>query len=176
MIRSILRRFYSTPVILSHTGEIKMVNVSHKSETLRYARASCSVFVKKEVINFIKDNKNEKGDVLRTSEIAGIMAAKKTSDLIPLCHQLNLNSANIKIELIEPALESSTGTIYIESMVESQSKTGVEMEAMLAATVSALTIYDMCKSADKDIVISDVKLLEKFGGKSGHYINKNTRI
>jgi cyclic pyranopterin phosphate synthase len=147
---------------LTHTGPNKMVNVGNKLDTLRYARASCVVKTSSYVIGLIRDNAIAKGDVIRTAEIAGIMGGKKTSELIPLCHQINLNTINIKIEL-------GDDRVYVESYAESISKTGVEMEALVAANLAALTIYDMCKAADKGIIITDVKLLEKYGGKSGHY-------
>jgi cyclic pyranopterin phosphate synthase len=147
---------------LTHTGPNKMINVGHKTDNLRHARASCIVKTGENIIKLIKENNIAKGDVIRTAEIAGILAGKKTSELIPLCHQINLNTINIKIELKEDSL-------YIESYAEANAKTGVEMEAMVAANIAALTIYDMCKAADKGITISQVKLIEKFGGKSGHY-------
>jgi molybdenum cofactor biosynthesis protein MoaC len=141
-----------------------MVNVGSKAETLRYARACCIVTMNnKEIIEHIRNNTNAKGDVFRVSEIAGILAAKKTSELIPLCHQLNLNTVNIKIEI------QGDNKIYLESYAETSGKTVVEMEAMVGVSVSALTIYDMCKAADKGIVIGEIKLIEKFGGKSGHF-------
>ena len=154
-------------MVLTHTGPNKMVNVGNKSETFRYAKASCYIKTKKEVIDLIKSNTNSKGDVFRTSEIAGILAAKKTSDLVPLCHQINLSAVKIKIEII------SENKILIESYAETNAKTGVEMEAMVGASISALTIYDMCKAIDKEIQITEIKLLEKFGGKSGHFVSKN---
>jgi molybdenum cofactor biosynthesis protein MoaC len=147
---------------LTHTGPNKMVDISSKADSLRYARASCIVKTSEQVIRMIRENSMAKGDVIRTAVIAGIMAGKKTAELIPLCHQVNVNTINIKIELKDDSM-------YIESYVKSLSKTGVEMEALVAVNISALTIYDMCKAADKGIVISDVKLVEKFGGKSGHY-------
>lgn len=152
---------------LTHVGENKMVNISNKYETLRYARASCYLLVNSKILELIEKNPNSKGDVLRISEIAGIMAAKKTSDLIPLCHQINLSSVNVKINL-----NMNENKINVETYVESTSKTGVEMEAMVSASITALTIYDMCKAVDKGIIISEIKLIEKFGGKSGHYIRK----
>lgn len=155
-------------VKLTHTGPCKMVNVGSKLETFRYAKASCTIKTNKLVIDLIKSNSYHKGDVFTTSEIAGILAAKKTSDLIPLCHQINLNTVKIKIEII------SDDRILIESYVESYGRTGVEMEAMVAVSISALTIYDMCKAVDKEIVISETKLIEKFGGKNGHFILKSS--
>lgn len=166
MLKSI-KRVFCDNVKLTHTGPSKMVNVKNKEETFRYAIASCKVKMKREVIEIIKSNSSSKGDVLRISEVAGILAAKKTSDLIPLCHQINLNTANIKIILPE----GNEDFIQIESYVETSYKTGVEMEALVSVSVAALTIYDMCKSADKEIEITEVVLKEKFGGKSGHFIN-----
>lgn len=147
--------------ILTHTGESKMVNISCKEENKRFARASCIVKTTTEVIKEIESSSAKKGDVLRVAEIAGIMAAKKTSDLIPLCHQLNLSTCNIKIEL-------QSASLTVNSYVETISKTGVEMEALVACSVAAMTIYDMCKSADKLMVIDGLRLTEKSGGKSGH--------
>jgi cyclic pyranopterin phosphate synthase len=147
---------------LTHTGPNKMVNVGTKQDTLRYARASCEVKTTPEVINLIVNNQIAKGDVIRTAEIAGILAAKKTSDLIPLCHQISLNTVNIKIEI-------KGSSVIVESYAECFGKTGVEMEAMVAVNIASLTIYDMCKAADKSITITDCKLVEKFGGKSEHY-------
>ncbi len=157
--------FFSTK--LSHTGSNKMVNIGTKSDTLRYAKAECLIKMKPHVIDHIKSNQCSKGDVIRASEIAGIFAAKKTSELIPLCHQLNLNTVKIQIHILDDT------TLKIESYAETYGKTGVEMEAMVAVSTSALTIYDMCKSADKEIVIHNIKLIEKFGGKSGHFISNS---
>lgn len=151
-------------VVLTHTGPNKMVNVGSKSESFRYAKASCIISMNNtEVIEHIRNNTNSKGDVFRISEISGILAAKKTSELIPLCHQINLNTVNIKIEI------KNETHLYLESYAETSAKTGVEMEAMVGVSMAALTIYDMCKAADKGIKISEIKLIEKFGGKSGHY-------
>ena len=181
------KNFSDEIIKLTHTGENKMVNVGKKIETLRYARACCFIKVKPEIIEHIRSNSSTKGDVLRISEVAGILAAKKTSELIPLCHQINLDTVNINIRLesehdkqelfenVEKSINTPTriqqfNKIYIESYAESFSKTGVEMEAMVSVSIAALTIYDMCKSVDKSIVISEIKLIEKFGGKSGHYV------
>lgn len=165
---------------LTHTGENKMVNIGKKQETFRYAKASCFIKVDPKVIDHIRNNTSTKGDVLRLTEIAGIMAAKKTSDLIPLCHQINLNTVNIKVKLegTSDIEKNDINKIYIESYVESLSKTGVEMEAMVSVSVAALTLYDMCKSVDKTIEISEIKLIEKFGGKSGHFklSNSNSKV
>ena len=154
--------------ILTHTGPNKMVNIQSKTDTLRYAKASCVITMKNpEVIQQIKSNSNSKGDVFRAGEIAGIMAAKKTSELIPLCHQINLNSVSIQINILDEY------RLQLQSRAETIGKTGVEMEAMVGVSIAALTIYDMCKAADKEIVIGEVKLEEKFGGKSGHFIRNN---
>ena len=150
--------------ILTHTGANKMVNIRNKESNLRYARVSCIIQTTNDVINLIEENTNNKGDVLRTAEIAGIMASKRTHELIPLCHQLQLNTCKIKIEII-----SSTNNIHVESYVEAIEKTGVEMEAMVSCSITANTIYDMCKAVDKGMIIKEIKLIEKYGGKSGHY-------
>ena len=163
---------FKNQIHLTHVGPQKMVNVGDKPTTKRFAKASCSVFTTKEVVILISENKNVKGDVLRTAEIAGIMAAKKTSELIPLCHQLNLTTVNIKIllpDLNELECNYNKAEIKLESYVQTNAQTGVEMEAMTALTIAALTIYDMCKAADKRIEISQIKLIEKYGGKSGHF-------
>jgi cyclic pyranopterin phosphate synthase len=158
---------YKTLTTLTHTGPNKMVNITTKQENLRYAKAQSIIKTKPEVIELIKTNQIAKGDVLRTAEIAGIMAAKNTFNLIPLCHQINLSTVKIRINL--PESEPDKQLIKIESYAESVSKTGVEMEAMVAASITALTIYDMCKAADKTMEILETKLIEKFGGKSGHF-------
>lgn len=142
---------------LTHTNcknEINMVSVSNKESVRRIAKAYGKVKLLPEVINLIKENKIKKGNVLTTAKIAGIMSAKNTSGIIPLCH-------NIPIELIDIDFKLNDSSLEIFSNVESFTKTGVEMEALTAVSVAALTIYDMCKSADKNIVISEIKLLEK---------------
>lgn len=147
---------------LTHTGPSKMVNIGEKQPSLRYAKAQAIVKCTNEIILEVKNNNISKGDVLKTAEIAGIMASKKTSELIPLCHQIPLNTTNINIEMTDDSF-------VVTSYVEAYNKTGVEIEAMLSCNVAALTIYDMCKAMDKSITIIEVKLLEKYGGKSGHY-------
>ncbi len=152
---------------LSHfdeSGKIKMVDVSEKETTTRRAVASGKVLLSNETIEILKSNKNPKGDPLEIARIAGIMAAKKTSELIPLCHQINLSKADVKIELTE------TG-VFIEAEAKTASQTGVEMEALTAVSVAALTVYDMCKAVQKDIVISDIRLELKTGGKSD-FVNR----
>jgi len=147
---------------LSHfdrDGKIKMVDVSEKETTSRRALASAKVLLNSETINAIKTQTNPKGDPLEIARIAGILAAKKTSELIPLCHQINLSKVNVKIEMKEYG-------IYIEAEAKTTSQTGVEMEALTSANIAALTIYDMCKAIQRDIEITDIHLLEKTGGKT----------
>ncbi len=153
---------------LSHydkKGQPKMVEVTEKLDTVREAVASGYVSLSKEVIKLIQENQIKKGDPLEIAKIAGIMAAKKTYELIPLCHQLLLTKVDVSLKL------EDTG-ICIESQVVCLGKTGVEMEALTAVSIAALTIYDMCKAVDKSIEIGKIKLLKKTGGKSGIFINK----
>lgn len=150
---------------LSHfdeTGKIKMVDVSEKTSTVRRAAASGRVILSRETLNILKSSDNPKGDPLEIARIAGIMAAKKTSDLIPLCHQLNLSKVNVTAEIQEDG-------IYLASEVITNSQTGVEMEALTAVSVAALTIYDMCKAVQKDIQITDIRLESKTGGKEDYH-------
>ncbi len=145
-------------------GSAIMVDVSGKAVTTRTAIASATVYMKPETLNMIKDRTISKGDVLAVARIAGIMATKKTPELIPLCHPLALSSVRIDFMLQE---ESSS--IEVISTVKIQAQTGVEMEALTGCAVAALTIYDMCKAVDKAMTIKDIKLLEKHGGKSGSF-------
>ena len=150
---------------LSHfdeTGKIKMVDVSEKTSTVRRAAASGRVILSRETLNILKSSDNPKGDPLEIARIAGIMAAKKTPDLIPLCHQLNLSKVNVTAEIQEDG-------IYLTSEVTTNSQTGVEMEALTAVAIAALTIYDMVKAVDKTMVIGEVKLMMKSGGRSGTF-------
>lgn len=152
---------------LSHIdsdGKARMVDVSEKPFTFREAAASGAVTMKPETLSLLKEKKISKGDVLQVARVAGIMAAKKTSELIPMCHPLNISSVNIDFEL-----DTKKNIINIKSRVKITGQTGVEMEALTAVTVAALTIYDMCKSADKGMIISDIMLIEKYGGKSGTF-------
>ena len=140
----------------------KMVNVGGKAKTERKAIAFGCVKTSPETIALIKDGKTPKGDVFNTARIAGIQGAKKTSELIPLCH-------NIFISCIKIDFAMDLNTVYITATASSTSETGVEMEALTAVSVAALTIYDMCKSIDKKMVISDIHLVRKSGGKSGSF-------
>lgn len=152
---------------LSHVGSdgiLKMVDVSNKQITTRIASAKGKVFLGKEAYMLVLDNKIKKGDVLTVAKIAGIQAAKQTSSLIPLCHPLMLNKIHVSCDLIE-----ENHSISIQSTVICDGKTGVEMEAIMAVSVAACTVYDMCKAVNKGIVISDIALVSKSGGKSGVY-------
>ncbi|MCW8878036.1 MAG: cyclic pyranopterin monophosphate synthase MoaC [Kangiellaceae bacterium] len=149
---------------LNEKGEAQMVDVTEKSHTQREATASGFVQMNQQTIEMIVNGEHKKGDVLAAARIAGIQAAKKTSDLIPLCHPLMLTS--IKVEL-NPDLTSKR--IYINATCKLAGQTGVEMEALTAVSVACLTIYDMCKAVDKGMVISSIQLEEKQGGKSGHW-------
>ena len=142
-----------------------MVDVSAKADTVREARAEAYIRMAPETLQMILSGQHHKGDVFATARIAGIQAAKRTWELIPLCHPLLLS----KVEVSLTALPD-THQVRIESLCKLSGKTGVEMEALTAASVSALTIYDMCKAVQKDMVIETVRLLEKSGGKSGHFI------
>lgn len=144
-------------------GEANMVNTAKKESTERFAKAQAVVLMRSETLTAITCNNIKKGDVLPTARIAGIMAAKNTSALIPLCHPIPVDSIALSFTLSPP------DKIIIEASVTSVYKTGVEMEALTAASVAALTIYDMCKAIDKAMVISEVKLIKKTGGKSGDY-------
>jgi cyclic pyranopterin phosphate synthase len=141
-----------------------MVDVGGKASTERIARAQARVFMSAETLAMIDDGSHKKGDVLSVARIAGIQAAKQCSHLIPLCHPLMLTSVTVDL-----ALDAESSCVTIEATCRLSGQTGVEMEALTAASVSALTVYDMCKAVDKEMVINDVTLLEKSGGRSGHY-------
>lgn len=147
---------------LNEKGDAQMVDVSAKEITTRVAIASSVVSMKKETLDLIISGSHKKGDVLAVARIAGIQAAKKCWDLIPLCHPLMLSKVTLEIK---PNTHNSS--IEIKALAKLDGKTGVEMEALTAASVAALTIYDMCKGVDRGMIISDIKLLEKTGGKSG---------
>lgn len=147
---------------IDSSGRARMVDVSEKPLSQREAVARGFVTMKRATIRLIQENSIAKGDVLGAARVAGIMAAKKTSELIPLCHPLGISSITVEL-----ALEPKKNRILIESRVKITGQTGVEMEALTAVSIAALTIYDMCKAADKEMVISDIMLIEKTGGKSG---------
>lgn len=149
---------------LDARGEARMVDVGSKAVTEREAQAEGVVTMAPETLAMIVEGGHPKGDVLAVARIAGIMAAKKTHELIPLCHSLNLSS--VKVELT-PGKDNQT--VVIRSRCKLSGQTGVEMEALTAVSVAALTLYDMCKAVDRGMVIGDIRLLEKSGGRSGHW-------
>ena len=148
-------------------GQVRMVDVTAKKPTVRIAVAGGTIYMNPETFMLIQHQKVKKGNVLETARIAGVMAAKKTSELIPMCHPLNIT--HIQVDFFPDASESCMG---IEATVRAIDQTGVEMEAITAVSVAALTIYDMCKSSDKEMTISKIRLLKKSGGKSGTFTRK----
>ncbi|WP_459503264.1 cyclic pyranopterin monophosphate synthase MoaC [Bacillus sp. C1] len=150
-------------------GRAKMVDISDKKVTVRTAIARSSILVTKEIYDKISQNEIGKGDVLAVAQIAGIMAAKRTSDIIPMCHPLLLKGVDVSFHW-----ETTTEyRLLIEVKVKTEGSTGVEMEALTAASATALTVYDMCKAVDKGMIIGETYLLEKTGGKSGDYIRNS---
>ncbi len=149
----------------NESGRAHMVEVGEKDETSRTAIARGKITMKDETLQTIKDGLIKKGDVLSVAQIGGIMGAKKTSDLIPMCHNIFLTGADIRFNFIPNGVE-------VEAEVRTTGKTGVEMEALTAVSIACLTIYDMCKAIDKDMEIQDIMLIKKTGGKSGAYIRK----
>ena len=145
-------------------GKSRMVDVTDKTPTVRVAKASGRVIMKPSTLKRILDKEITKGNVFEVARIAGIMAAKKTGGLIPLCHPLGLTAVEIDF-----TPDAEKGEVVVDAMAKLTGLTGVEMEALTAVSVSCLTIYDMCKAVDKAMVISDVRLMEKTGGKSGTY-------
>jgi cyclic pyranopterin monophosphate synthase len=146
------------------SGNAHMVDVGAKGETERVAVAHARVTMQAATLKLIAAKKAAKGDVLAVAQLAGIMAAKRTPELIPLCHPLSLSSVDVKL-----ALDKKRNAVDIKATCKLKGRTGVEMEALTAASVAALTVYDMCKSVDRGMVISEVKLLHKSGGKSGTF-------
>jgi cyclic pyranopterin phosphate synthase len=151
------------------SGASRMVDVTNKPTTLRIARASGLVRMADSTLTLIRDRGLAKGDVLEVARIAGIMAAKRTGELIPLCHPLPVDAVTINFKFPD------TNSVYIEAQATITAKTGVEMEAMTAVSVTALTIYDMCKSVDKTMTIETIQLEEKSGGRSGHFHRSQPR-
>ncbi|GAB3799361.1 cyclic pyranopterin monophosphate synthase MoaC [Virgibacillus kimchii] len=153
-------------------GRARMVDISEKKETERTAIARTSILVNEEIYYKITEKSIKKGDVLAVGQVAGVMAAKKTSDIIPMCHPLPLTSIDISFEWF---VKDGTYELGIKAFVKTKGSTGVEMEALIAASATALTIYDMCKSIDKSMVIGQTYLVEKKGGKSGDYYREEKR-
>ncbi|OGO80064.1 MAG: molybdenum cofactor biosynthesis protein C [Clostridiales bacterium GWC2_40_7] len=152
---------------IDEKGNARMVDVSGKEDSRREAVACGKVFVKREVLQLISEGRMPKGDVMAAARIAGIMAAKRTQELIPLCHSILLDSVEVEL-----AADTDNCSINITAKVRCTGKTGVEMEALTAVSVAALTIYDMCKAVDKGMTVTDIMLIRKTGGKSGEYIRK----
>ena len=150
-----------------HHGNAVMVDVSEKSVTTRIATAQGKIKVNEAVFEAIVNGTSKKGDVLGVARIAGIMGVKKTSELIPMCHPLMITKCHVEFEL-----DAENLTVVATCTVKVNGQTGVEMEALTGVNIALLTIYDMCKAIDKGMVISDVCLMEKQGGKSGHYIRE----
>ncbi len=146
------------------TGASRMVDVSSKEVTLRQARAVGFLKMQPATLELIRNKQVAKGDVFEVARLAGIMATKRTAELIPLCHSLGLDSAEVGFEIVD------TQTVRIEATVRVHGRTGVEMEALTAVSIAALTIYDMCKAVDRGMSIGPIELLEKSGGRSGHFV------
>ena len=146
-------------------GRAHMVDVNDKKDTTRLAVARGTITMKKETLDMIRDGYIKKGDVLAVAQVGGIMGVKKTSDLIPMCHNIFITGSDIRFNILETSIE-------IEAEIKTVGKTGVEMEALTAVSMAALTIYDMCKAIDKDMVIGDIRVIKKTGGKSGTYLRK----
>ncbi len=155
---------------LSHIdeqGRVKMVDTSAKPITARRAVASARVLMSAETVAAVREHRTPKGDPLEAARLAGIIACKRTAELIPLCHPLPITYAEVRAEVVDSG-------IYLEAEVSTQAQTGVEMEALTAVSVAALTIYDMCKAIDKGMTITDVRLELKSGGKSGDYLRSGS--
>jgi len=149
---------------LNQQGEANMVDVSAKETTVRIARAQAIVTMSEQTLSLISEGKHAKGDVFAVARIAGIQGAKQCSNLIPLCHPLMLTKVQVEFEVLK-----ETNQVHIQTLCKLAGQTGVEMEALTAASVAALTLFDMCKAVDPAMIISDIKVLEKQGGKSGHW-------
>lgn len=152
----------------NESGRAHMVEVGHKDITKREAIATGRISMKKETLEKIREGLIKKGDVLSVAQIGGIMGAKKTSDIIPMCHNIFLSGTDINFQFLSDG-------IGVEATVKTEGKTGVEMEALTAVSIACLTIYDMCKAIDRDMEISDIKLVKKTGGKSGDYMRKDIK-
>ncbi|HWJ02029.1 MAG TPA: cyclic pyranopterin monophosphate synthase MoaC [Verrucomicrobiae bacterium] len=151
-------------------GRARMVDVTAKDETVRVATARGAVHMRPETLAAVTAGRIAKGDVLAVAQVAGVMAAKKTSGLIPMCHPLFITGADLSFNIDE-----RDSKVEIQAVVKTTGKTGVEMEALTAVSAAALTIYDMCKAIDKDMVIDNIRLIEKTGGKSGRYVREGEK-
>ncbi len=153
---------------INEQGHARMVNVTDKASTVRTAIARGEIYMAPSTLDLIQSGGMPKGDVLAVAQVGGIMAAKKTGDLIPMCHPINLTGVDINFEI-----DTEKSRIIITSTVSCKGETGVEMEALTAVSAAALTIYDMCKAVQKDMHIEGIRLIKKTGGKSGDYIAKD---
>lgn len=153
---------------IDSNGNLRMVDVSDKENSIRKSKASIEVILNDTTYEMLKENKGPKGDILTVAKVAGIQAAKKTSELIPLCHQISLNQVEIIFEM-----DDTEKSVKVFSSVNCHGNTGVEMEALTACSITALTIYDMLKAVQKNIKINNLILIEKTGGKSGDYKNRS---
>jgi cyclic pyranopterin monophosphate synthase len=156
---------------LDEKGQVRMVDVTAKAPTLRRAVARGRVLMRPETVALIQEGGIPKGDVFATARIAGIMAAKKTGELIPMCHPLELTGIEILF-----SSDAAAGEVAIEAKVKTVGRTGVEMEAMTAVGAAALTIYDMCKAVDREMVLTDIRLMSKEGGKSGAFVRQESAV
>ncbi|MEX0974918.1 MAG: cyclic pyranopterin monophosphate synthase MoaC [Bacillota bacterium] len=165
-------RSNDTPLThLDPRGGVRMVDVGNKDVTERQAVARGRVKMKPETLDLIAHGGVAKGDVLALAQVAGIMAAKKTPDLIPLCHPLDLSSVTVRL-----ILDEESSSVEVEAQVRVLSRTGAEMEALTAVAAACLTVYDMCKAVEKGMEVSDIRLVQKSGGKSGHYVREDEQI
>lgn len=151
-------------------GGVKMVNVGGKEPTVRRAVARGEIRMKPETLALLAEGRTPKGDVLTTAQIAGIMAAKRTQEIIPLCHQINLTGVEVALRI-----DAERSVVEVEATAELRGQTGAEMEALVAVAVSCLTVYDMCKAVDREMEICQIRLVEKSGGKSGTYVREEGR-
>ena len=148
-------------------GKAKMVSVGDKEDTKRLAIAKGTITMSPKTFRMVVDQTHKKGDVLAVAQVAGIMGAKKTSDLIPMCHPIFISGADIEF-----STDEATSSIHITATTKTVGKTGIEMEALTAVSAAALTIYDMCKAVDRSMIIQNIRLVEKMGGKSGHFVRE----
>jgi cyclic pyranopterin monophosphate synthase len=154
---------------IDESGRARMVDVSAKGDTVRVATARGRVLMNPKTFELVRDGGMAKGDVLGIAQVAGVMGAKRTPEVIPLCHPLPITGVDLAFELNE-----RDSAVEISATVRVTGKTGVEMEALTAVSIAALTVYDMCKAVDKDMIIDSVRLMEKTGGKSGHYLREES--
>lgn len=160
---------------IDENGDVRMVDVSQKADTERVAVAEGFISMKPETLALIVEGKAAKGDVLACARVAGVMAAKKTSDLIPMCHPLNITKAKVEcVPVREGERADGRVGIHVVTTCGVTGKTGIEMEALTAASVACLTVYDMCKAVDRGMEITDVRLLKKDGGKTGLWLRENS--